>query len=130
MSQKVTIIKDTKTPSTSSFTSSATKTTITTTSNFDGVVRNENDSMSVIQSNVNFKSSMMRNYIKKNSSTNLNFDDLQCEMDQEYLELKDYFIYKAIGDRELYSTVCISDLSELNRKHDDSVKTKLYSAVI
>jgi hypothetical protein len=44
--------------------------------------------------------------------------------------LKDYFIYRSVGNYKLYDTVCISELSELNRKYDDSVRSKLYSAVI
>jgi hypothetical protein len=105
--------------------------TITTTTNIsENIIRAEVESISVNSRSVTYKSEVMKNFTLRKSLTNLNFDDLQVEIDPEYLELKDYFIYKAIGDRKLYSSLCISDLSELNRKYDDSVKTKLYSAVI
>ena len=59
-----------------------------------------------------------------------NFEDLEAEYNEEFKEVKDYFIMKPIGPMALYQSVCISYLSELNMQFDDEVKTKLYSAVI
>ena len=87
--------------------------------------RDEND-------NIKFNSALMR-YNQKHhhrESASVNFDDMKAEYNQEFNEIKDYFIFKAIGNFKLYESICISKLSELNREHDDSVKTKLYSAVI
>jgi hypothetical protein len=73
----------------------------------------------------------MRSLQKKTRSENFtNFDDLDDHYNEEYKEIKDYFIMKPIADYKLYDTICISSLSELNREYDDAVKTKLYSAVI
>lgn len=77
-----------------------------------------------------FKSSLMKNYKKRNSGILSNFDDLEAENDNEFKEIKDYFIMKPIDDLKLHETICISKLSELNMLHDYEVKTKLYSAVI
>jgi len=100
----------------------STNTTITTSTNT--VTRGENESFS-------FNSKIMKDYQKRSSHMNfLNFDDLQAEMNNEYKEIKEYFIMKPIGEYNLYETLCISELSELNREHDDNVKTKLYSSII
>ena len=83
-------------------------------------------------SHVVFKSTMMKafqNQLNK-LKTFQNFDDLEAEYNEDFKEIKDYFIMTPIGNERLYQSVCISYLSELNMKFDDEVKTKLYSAVI
>lgn len=94
----------------------------TTTSN--NLVRPDSDA-------INFKSKPMRSIQNRIRSQSFNnFDDLEAEYNDEYKEIKDYFIMKPIANYKLYDTICISNLSELNREYDDAVKTKLYSAVI
>jgi hypothetical protein len=98
-------------------------TTINTTTT-QTIVREENCSVS-------YNSYMMKNFKKRHFVENsLEFDNLDAQIDEEFSEIKDYFIMKPIGEYKLFDTICISRLAELNRMYDDDVRSKLYNSVI
>ena len=54
-------------------------------------------------------------------------DNIRCD---QHFELKDNFMISEIKEYEKYDIICSTCFSMLNRDYDDSLRTKLYSAVI
>lgn len=121
MSQNINITTEAK--SQSSFSATTTSQTTTTSSQIN--TRKESSSVS-------YNSSMMNNYSQKSLKKRIiDFEMTENdEIDDEFKEIKEYFIMQPIGNYQLYDAVCISRLAELNREYDDTVRNKLYSSVI
>jgi cob(I)alamin adenosyltransferase len=77
-------------------------------------------------------STILNNYLKEiaNKKNDFNFeelDDVRCDI---HKDLKENFLMSETEECKKYEFLCSTCLSELNSKYDDSLKSKLYSAII
>ena len=59
-----------------------------------------------------------------------NFDQIEHVRCDKHFELKDHFMISKTEEYQQYDIICSACLSDLNRKYDDYLRSKLYSGII